>query len=394
MQVLICGGGNAAHALAGLLSTQVDLQVSVYLSFEDEARQWQDGIEEQKGLRIYLPQGELVGQPVGVSTQPAEIVPGADLVLLAMPAFAHEAVLRQVAPYLLPSAWVGALPARGCFDLCAHHVLSTKAPGVTIFGLQTLPWACRIERYGRSVRVLGTKAQVDLAAWPAEMAPQIAATLSPLLRVKFQSVSSFLSLTLAGTGQLIHPGIMYGLFGKWDGNPYAQAPLFYHGIDASTARILQSMSDEVQILRHNLEKRFRWLDLSAVRPLDEWLRLSYTGDIADDSSLHSAFTSNRSYAGLQAPMRPVDGGLVPDFHYRYLSEDVPYALIATRGIAELAGVPTPQIDQVILWAQGCLGQEYLASGELRGCNLDKSRAPQRYGHTAIKSLVKSTRMPA
>ncbi len=393
MNILICGGGNAAHALAGLLSTQEDLRVRVYLSFEDEARQWKEGLAEQKSLHVHLPQGELVGRPVQVSSQAAEIVPGADLVLLALPAFAHEVVLRQMTPHLQPAAWVGALPARGCFDLCALQTLGEKAPAVNIFGLQTLPWACRIERYGRSVRVLGTKAKVDLASWPAELAPQIAATLSPLLGVNLQPVSSLLSLTLAGTGQLIHPGIMYGLFHNWDGQPYAQAPLFYQGIDPYTAGILQSMSDEVQELRHNLEARFSWLDLTAVRNLYDWLRFSYTSDIADDTTLQSAFTSNRSYAGLQAPMRSVDGGLVPDFHARYISEDVPYALIATRGIAELAGVPTPQIDQVIRWAQGCLGQEFLVSGVLRGQDLGASRAPQRYGYQSINSLVESTRMP-
>ena len=35
--------------------------------------------------------------------------------------------------------------------------------------------------------------------------------LRPLFDVDLRPVSSFLTLTLANTGQLIHPGIMYGL---------------------------------------------------------------------------------------------------------------------------------------------------------------------------------------
>ena len=44
------------------------------------------------------------------------------MVLLALPAFAHEPILKQIAPYISPGAWVGAVPARGGFDLCARDI--------------------------------------------------------------------------------------------------------------------------------------------------------------------------------------------------------------------------------------------------------------------------------
>lgn len=68
----------------------------------------------------------------------------------------------------------------------------------------------------------------------------------------------------------------------------------------------------------------------------------------------------------------------------------------TRGIAELAGVPTPTIDGVIAWAQSVTGLSYLTEAkpgghgfsesdipgtELRldGADVARSRCPQRYG---------------
>lgn len=387
MHILICGGGNAAHTLAGILASRPDNHINVFLSFPEEAERWKQGLALGGGMRVRNRESQLLGNPHLVSSNAQVAAAHAQLVLLALPAYAHEAVLGQLAPHLEPGVWIGALPARGAFDLCARQALGKLAERCVIFGLQTLPWACRIEVFGQSVLVLGAKSQVDLAAQPTQQAAAISHTLTHLLDLQVTPIANFLSLTLAGTGQLIHPGIMYGLFHDWSGEPLAEAPLFYQGVDAFTANVLQTMSDEVQTVRVTLQESFPMLDLSAIRPLDQWLRLSYGRDLGDTSSLQAAFNTNRSYQGLRAPVRSSKGGLEPDFKARYLSEDVPYALIATRGIAELAGVPTPQIDQVLTWAQQRLGQEYLIGGKLQGKDIAASRAPQRYGITTLDQLT-------
>jgi hypothetical protein len=389
MQITICGGGNAAHTLAGLIAARRDFRVNVYTPVDGEAERWCRGIEAGGGITLVSPDGILVSRPHQISADPAAVVPGSELVLLALPAFAHELMLRDIAPYLEESAWLGAFPARGGFDWCVEAVLMGRNKSIVVFGLQTLPWACRIQQYGREVTILGTKAEVDLAAWPSPYAGEIVALLGDLLGVHLCPIANFLSLTLANTGQLIHPGVMYGLFRKWDGPPYAEAPLFYQGVNAATADILQQLSDEVQALRGIVERHAPDLDLSAVRRLDEWLRRSYGDDIVDTSSLQSRFTTNRSYAGLRAPMRPIGEGLVPDFQARYLAEDVPYGLVVVRGIAELADLPTPVMDRVITWAQARLGEEYLVDGRLKGRSVAASRAPQRYGFGTLDEVVRN-----
>ncbi len=386
-QITICGGGNAAQALAGILSAREDLRVNVYAPFGEEARRWQQALRAQGGLQVVYPEKTLTGRELTISASPEAVVPGSDILLLALPAFAHEHTLRDLAPFLSPDAWVGALPARGGFAWSARDVLGGKS-AILLFGLQTLPWACRITDYGREVAILGTKKQVDLAVEPAGQEKQVAATLADLLEVPMQPIPGFLSLDLAGTGQLIHPGIMYGLFHRWDGAPFAAPPLFYQGVTDETADLLESMSAEVQALRARLEGEFPALDLSAVRPLGEWLHRSYTSDIADRSTLRSSFVTNRSYAGLLAPTKPVDGGFVPDFNSRYLSEDIPFSLAVTRGIAELANLDTPVIDRVIEWAQARLNKQYLRHGKLQGRDLAETRAPQRYGIEHLSRLVK------
>jgi hypothetical protein len=200
-------------------------------------------------------------------------------------------------------------------------------------------------------------------------------------------IGNFLSQTLADTGQLIHPGIMYGLFHDWDGQPYEKPRLFYQGVDAGIAATLQQMSDEIQLLRAALEGYYPGLDLSAVRPLGDWLKRSYQAYIVDNSSLQSSFATNKSYAGLLAPMQKTEAGFIPDFKARYLSEDVPYNLLVTRGIADLAGVSTPVIDRVLAWAQLRLEKEYLTSGKMQGTDLQNTRSPQRYGFTSLDQFI-------
>jgi len=385
--ITICGGGNAAHVLAGLLGDREGFSVQIYTPYGDEAKRWQDGIQRNGGITVNTPTGKVVGHPRAVCRDPGPAVAGSRVVLLALPAFAHETILRQIAPHLSPSAWIGALPARGGFDLCARDVLKEGASDRSIFGFQTLPWACRIQRYGQSVGILGTKDQVDLTVWPPKLAPIIAAMMQEALGITLNPIGNFLSLTLADTGQLIHPGVMYGLFREWNGQPYKEPCLFYQGVDAATAEMLQQMSNEVQAIRVALEKRYSRLDLSAVRPLGEWLQRSYHAVIADSSTLQSSFVSNRAYEGLLAPMQKVDGGFIPDFKARYLSEDVPFGLLVTRGIAELAGIATPIVNQVLSWAQNRLEKDYLTTNGLQGADVCSTRAPQRYGFDSLDRFV-------
>lgn len=388
MLITICGGGNAAHTLAGLLASQEGIRVRMYLPFGAEAERWREGVRQEGGMRVVGATGEKTGLPERISADPAEVIPGSQLVILALPAFAHEAMLRSMAAYLDQDIWMGAFPARGGFDLCVKEVLKERTAGVTIFGLQTLPWACRIEAFGRQVRILGSKACVDVAAQPAGQLGEICEFLEGALGVGMAAVPEFLSLTLAGTGQIIHPGAMFGLLHDWDGEAYEQAPLFYEGIDDFTVGVLQRMSDELQEVREGLAANFPALDLSAVRPLAEWLLNAYAHTIEDAGSLKGCFVTNKSYMGLKVPVKPARGGWVPDFQARYLAEDLPYALVVTRGIAELAGIATPQIDKVIVWGQERLGKNYLVGGKLQGADVAASHAPQRFGYGDIGDLVR------
>jgi hypothetical protein len=380
-KITVCGGGNGAQTLVPIAAQNVGCQVDVYAPFADEAERLRAGVAAHGGI-------ELVGavsaeaRPRHVSADPAEVVPGSRVVVLVLPAFAHERTLQQIVPFLDEGAWVGAMPARGGFDYAAARVLREHGrEDVVLFGLQTLPWACRIREYGQVVHVLGVKHAVDAATRPAAWVGQVAPLLERMLGLSVGAAANGLALTLANTGQLIHPGIMYAHFATWDGTPFRadEVPLFYHGLSESGAEVLVGLSREVQSIRARLESE---LDLVAVRPLKAWLLRSYGDAVVDPSSLWRAFVTNQAYAGLKTPMREISPGLfVPDFGARYLAEDVPFGLAVTRAIAALANLATPMMDEVIGWAGARLGKDYL------GQDVNAARIPQRYGLESLAQLI-------
>ncbi len=382
MKVTVCGGGNAAHVLVPILKARGVEVVRVYTPFPQEVEKWERGIAHG-GVRLHMKRGNgetrvLVGKADAVTADPRKAVQDADLVLMAVPAFAHEPILDAISPPLTQKTVVGAMPARGGLEYLLASRFSGKASPM-FFGTQTLPWACRIQEYGRSAQVLGQKRAVGLATWPSDESGKIGNLLRSLTEVNFTPLPSMLSLTLSNMGQLLHPGIMYGLFSRWDGTSYPEPPLFYQGVDEVTAEVLAEMSEEMQAVGRRLEQILGSEKPIPVPSLREWLLTSYEGQIGDTSSLRQMLVTNAAYDGLRAPMTATDKGYVPDFGARYLAEDVPFGLVVTRGIAEIASVSTPAVDQVIEWAQKKLGREYLVDGAPSGKDIAETRAPQRWG---------------
>jgi len=384
-KLTICGGGNAAHVLI-VLAANAGWEVDVFAPLADETERLQAGLASKGGITVHFGDKTITGYARRISADPGEVIPGSELVLLAMPAFAHGPTLQAIADSLDPNVTLGALPARGGFDFQVRSILGAQGLSSRIFGLQTLPWACRIITYGQTAEVLGTKAEVSYAFGDAFSSPTeasgLAKRLTSIFGLPLVPVASFLTLTLANTGQLIHPGIMYGLSRDKENTTFSpdEIPLFYQGVDQSTADILQAMSDEVQTIAGELAAHLPDFNPQEVLSVHDWLLRSYPADIADGSTLRRAFNTNKAYVGLRLPTRVVGPDtFAVDYTARYLAEDVPYGLVVLRGIAELVGAATPTIDEVITWAQAHLKQQYLINGTLSGPDLAKTRAPQAYG---------------
>lgn len=364
MKVLLCGGGNAIHVLTSYVSSLEDTDVYILSLFPGEADRLRDSIEcTDKGIKCINDLGDDVyGRPVKISEKAQEVAPGADVVILAIPSFTHELYLKALKPYLQQGVTLGAMPGEGGFDLCAIHNLGSEfVRHSNLFALETLPWACRIVEYGKSVEVLGTKKEVEVIISPKE-GSTIEPTLALLQKLvgklpEMDPACNFLAVTLMNINSvwyvlmilamslassyythtfyhhfslinLRHPTISYGFYRNRDiTEPFDEPPLFYQGADEYTGEKLAKVSDEVlQVKRVLLEKYGEHLDLSSLHHVSEWMIRSYGDDIGDKTSIYTMLHTNKGYRGLTHPMIEIDtpeGGkqYLPNFKYRYVQEN-------------------------------------------------------------------------
>lgn len=391
--ITVCGGGNGAHALIGTsLLGDERLNVRVYLPLEDERAPFEEALSSRStfDVRIGADTYRVASRRIHV-TADAEEAACSPFIAMVVPAFAHQPILSQIASFLTEDHVLAVLPARSGFEYQARIVLNAEESVRTCFvGFQTLPWACRTHRFGQSVTIYGTKRSVGAASMPRGRILGIADTLARWLDVPVVPYGSMLELSLANTGQLIHPGIMYACFaGRLDEvfATEADVPVFYGSVNERAADTLSRMSDEVLAIKEAVESGRSSFPLPKVVHLSRWLLKAYGPAIEDNSSLARMFQTNQGYRALTVPVTPTDDGYRVDVHTRYLTEDLPFGLVVVKGIASIIGISTPTIDQVITHTSRWVGKEYLVGKELAGRDVPATRAPQRYGIHEIDGLL-------
>jgi hypothetical protein len=414
INVTIAGGGNAVHVIAAYCGHLENVKTTIlkcnkgYQSFKDAlaAHDYKMIAKHRDG------RPDVEGTVDLITNSPEEAIRTADVVIISIPAYAHEEYFSCISEFLTPGTIVGVMVAEGGTDWLARSCFGDKEDDILFFGLETLPWACRYETYGHIVNVRETKQIVNVAVDPPSKRFEVCAVLQYLIGLfekeetepgvphthrsipEYHPVANLLSLTLMNMNAFVHPSIIYCKFMDWDGvSSFPEKPLFYEGVDAKTAATLAAISGEIQAIKHAIGKVCPEVDLSNVITMEEWLRSVYGDPIPDGAdmqvSMNCVCKESGRYAGILHVMNevidPVTGvvGYVPDTKYRYWTEDVPCGLVVILGVAELFEVDTPMIKTVILWMQDKMGKQYITpEGRVAGApDLGETKAPQRFGLT-------------
>jgi hypothetical protein len=397
IRVLICGTGNGAHALAALASKNPDFEVRVLTLSADRAQRWTE-IMQRERLTVMVRNGKDTSvawkaNAFMVTDQPEQAARGCDLIIFAVPAFRHWKYLSSLEPYLEDGCVIVGLPGQNGFEFDVRMALGPRLKNCIVMNFDSLPWICRITEFGRATRISATKEKLvgalqgDLTR--ARLKDPLAAMRSLLGETPKLIVSGhMLGITLRSLNAYSHPPIMYGRWKDWKGKALERPPLFYQDIDEETAELLGKISEEVVTTSKWIMAQYPRVDLSQVIPMYDWDIGCYGNDIKDKTNLMTALRTNPGYAGITHPMIETENGeYVPDFNHRFLAEDVPFGLVVIRGIAEIAGTPTPCMDRVLAWCQDKLGKEYLVRSSLTGKDVSNTRCPQRYGFTTMADIL-------
>ncbi|KAK7485699.1 hypothetical protein BaRGS_00023000 [Batillaria attramentaria] len=367
LTVCICGGGNGAHVLAGLTATHAQTEARVLTLFEKEAADWTASMKDNDFIVTRKNKdGGLVrlkAKPAFVTNDPSKAVLGADVIILCVPAFAHEQYFEAISPFVKRDAAIIGLPGQPGFEFQCFDILKDRARTCAVLNYESLPWACRIAEFGKRVDILGIKDALigSKVVGRSHLNFDPVTLLQSVLgaRPVLELANNYLEIYLMTKG-FAHPPLMYAKWKDWDGEPLKDRPLFYQGIDEYAASCLCSVSAEIVATARAIGRLRPDLGMDGVEHLERLLH----------------------------PMKATDDGRwVPDFNNRYLSEDVPYGLAVTKGLAELAGVATPVTDEVLAWCQEKLGKEFIVGSELKGKDVRDTRAPQAYGYRTLDDLA-------
>jgi len=380
--------------LTTLISARPEVELSVFTRSPEKARKWTK-VQQHHRLtaRVGEGRGEIAAGPFSVTSDPEQAARGCDIVILSLPAFVHYGYLAALVPHLERGCVIVGLPGQCGFQFEVQELLGDRSNEFTVLDFTSLPWVCRLESFGKQVHIAGTKESVAGAIREVSVTSRVqdpVSTLQSLLGNPAKLVVSghLLGVTLGSINATVHPPIMYSRWGDWDGVPLDHAPLFYESVDERAASLISGIGQEIIAIARQIMTVCPEVDLSGIIPKYDWYIKSYGPGIADKTDLMTAIRTNSSYKGIRHPMiKEAPGKFVPDFHYRFLAEDVPYGLVVSRGIGEIVGVPTPTLDVVVRWGQKWLGKAYLTQDGLTGPDLAVTRCPQRYGVVTVHDLV-------
>jgi hypothetical protein len=402
--VCIVGGGNSAHILVPFLAEsghRVHLLTRRPHDWHDIVACELTNAHTNEVLRTHI------GKIDVISSDPAEVIPDADVVILCMPVHSYRPSLESLAPFLnreKKEIFVGAMYGQAGFNWMVHDIEKKhNLTNITIFAVGSIPWICRTIEYGKNAANYGGK-QINLVAvTPADRFDRLNEAFLrdistvPLGTGLFLQACSFLSLTMSVDNQIIHPSRSYGLWQKYGGKwaTKEEIPYFYRDYDQLSADLLQKLDAEYSLVRDAIRKKFPERHFKFMLNYLDLENLNYDSGRTD---ILASFRDSLTLRGILTPtveVKTPDGKTHHELNinYRFFTDDIPYGLVIAKWIAEKLEVKTPFIDEIILWAQGLRGEHFLDSEtktlDLKYCLRDThtSGIPDSYGIYKVDDIL-------
>jgi len=343
LTVTVVGAGNGGLAMAADLAL-TGHRVRLYNRGPERLAPVLErgGIELERGDLRPDAEGPALAVLEKVTSDPAEAVRGARLLMVVVPATGHRQVAEACAPHLSDGQVVVLNPGRtgGALEFKATLEERGCRADVVVAEASTFLFASRAVGPARA-HIHGVKRQVTYAALPASRNPEVGALLDRLYPGRFVPASSVLETSLDNIGAVFHPAITLLNTGRIEDDA-AGFEFYRQGASPSVSRVIEAVDTE----RCRVARALGVPHVTAL----EWMRLSYG---IEARNLRDALSSNPGYAGIPAPSQ---------LNHRYLTEDIPASLVPMASFGHLLGVPTPSIRALIDLASAIHGVDYFTVG--------------------------------
>ena len=339
-KICIIGAGHGGTAMAAHMSL-MGYEVNLW----NRTAEHLEPIRQRGGIELLAPDGYAMPKGMAslglVTSDMAEALDGASMVMVVIPATGHKEIARACADHLIdgqavvlhPGRTGGALEFRTVLDECGCEA------DIVLAETQTFIYASRVVGPAQS-RILGVKNSIPVAALPAYRTPEVLSNLRAAYP-QFVAGDTVLKTGLENVAILFHPTVMLANAARIEDEPRG-FEYYLEGITPSVANLLDALDEERIAVAEAL-------GLRAMR-VRTWLYVAY--DCAG-RDLYEAVRSNPAYKGIMAPS---------SLHHRYLLEDVPTSLVPMISLGEQFGVETPVMRSIVEIACHLLGEDFWAIG--------------------------------
>jgi opine dehydrogenase len=278
-----------------------------------------------------------------ISTDLGRVMDGADLVILTVPAHAHEAMAARVAGHLAREQLLLAAPGHTLTLIpAALRRHGVRRPIVAETG--TLPYICRMAD-PTTVRITVASRHLAFAVFPARERDRVAARVAPLYPA-IVPVPTVLDTVFLYGNAIHHPPATLLNAGRIEatGGDYYH---YHEGISPAVGRLIDRLDTERRAVAAAL-------GVETPRFVDHFFRMGYTTEAAHATGLaYEAFHQSEPDRWIKAPA---------SLAHRFLDEDVPFGLVPLAELGRFAGVATPGMDHLIHLASVATGTPYRADG--------------------------------
>lgn len=340
-KVAILGAGNGGITAAADLKGK-GFQVSLYEmpQFASNLR----AIELKKGILLQDSSGETFYEIDVVTTDIEVAIQGAEIVMLTVPGFAIESFAELLAPVVSETQVIllNGAGAMGCVrfvkkanELGIHKAFKIAETNSLTYGTRAFPEEARAEL---SLRVK----KLFLAAYPEKNTTELLEICSQVYDC-FVPAENIWHTTLENGNPEVHPGPSLLNAGRID---FSEGDfwLYREGITEHTVKIIKAIERE----RMEIGKAFGFQLENAVQSR---ARRGYFNNEEED--LQTLFNTSEVFTQIKGPV---------SVNSRYFTEDISNGLVLWSDLGKVTGVPTPNIDSVIILGGSILEQDFYEEG--------------------------------
>jgi opine dehydrogenase len=330
----VIGGGNGGQSLSGHLAL-MGFRVRLYDIFPQtiEIIQSAGGIQVAGAVNGF-------GKIELATTDIAQAVDGADIIMIVAPAIAHRDIAVCCAPYLADGQIIFVHPGATGGALEFNKVLLDHGceKSITLAEAESLLYACRSPQPGHT-NIFGIKNELMVAALPAIDTDRVIKLLNTAFPQMYAG-ANVLATSLGNANAMMHPApTLLNTSLIESGNDWLY---YWDGITPSIGAFVEALDEE----RLAVASAFG-LEIPGIL---EWYKLHYG---VEGETLSEIVKQNQAYAEVQGQKT---------LHTRYLLEDIPTGLVPMAHLGKLAGVEVARMETVIKLGEFLTGKDLTTSG--------------------------------